>query len=164
MSISMMPSGANASATAFIIAPGAPMVPASPQPLAPSGLCAQSVVLFSSLTGDRGSLQHMGGDLLGFGDNLIHGLDQRGTANRKRARPIGPHAEGHLASVAVDNVDHVERDTEAIAPPPLPIYDQPPIPSAGYIRPGAISLESGRVRRFGLLNNDRYLCASSLGR
>jgi hypothetical protein len=45
MSISTMPSGANASTTAFMIAAGAPMAPASPQPLTPSGLCAQSVVL-----------------------------------------------------------------------------------------------------------------------
>src|SRR4029077_348826 len=35
MSISTVPSGANASTTAFMIAAGAPMVPASPQPLAP---------------------------------------------------------------------------------------------------------------------------------
>jgi hypothetical protein len=56
----------------------------------------------------------MGGDLLGFGDDLIHGLDQCGTAHRKRARRVGPHAEGDLAGVAVDDVDHLERDTEAI--------------------------------------------------
>ena len=59
MSISMIPSGANASTTAFMIAGGAPMVPASPQPLAPSGLCAQSVVLVSSLNGRKLSARGM---------------------------------------------------------------------------------------------------------
>src|SRR5215813_10715866 len=41
---SVTPSGASALITAFMIAAGAPIVPASPQPLAPSGLCVQSVV------------------------------------------------------------------------------------------------------------------------
>jgi len=59
MSISTMPSGANASTTAFMIAAGAPMVPASPQPLAPSGLCVQSVVLVSSLNGRKLSARGM---------------------------------------------------------------------------------------------------------
>ena len=40
---SVTPSGASALTTAFIIAAGAPIVPASPQPLASSGLCAHSV-------------------------------------------------------------------------------------------------------------------------
>jgi hypothetical protein len=60
------------------------------------------------------SLEQMGGDLLAFGDDLVHGLDQRGTAHRKRARRVGPHAEGHLASVAVNDVDHLEGEAEAI--------------------------------------------------
>src|SRR5437764_11893778 len=37
----------------FMMAGGAPIVPASPQPLAPSGLCAQSVTLVSSLKGTK---------------------------------------------------------------------------------------------------------------
>jgi hypothetical protein len=43
MARSRTPSGASASTTAFMTAAGAPIVPASPQPLAPSGLCAHSV-------------------------------------------------------------------------------------------------------------------------
>ena len=54
-----MPSGASASATAFMIAGGAPIVPASPQPLTPSGLCAQSVVLVSSRNGTKLSARGM---------------------------------------------------------------------------------------------------------
>ena len=34
---------------AFIIAAGAPIVPASPQPLAPSGLCVHSVAWVAKL-------------------------------------------------------------------------------------------------------------------
>ena len=43
MARSRTPSGASASTSAFMTAAGAPIVPASPQPLAPSGLCAHSV-------------------------------------------------------------------------------------------------------------------------
>src|SRR5580658_1325179 len=43
ISRSLMPSGASAFTTAFITAAGAPMAPASPQPLTPSGLCVQGV-------------------------------------------------------------------------------------------------------------------------
>jgi len=43
-----MPSGLSASTTAFMIAAGAPIAPASPQPLTPSGLCVQSVVLVAT--------------------------------------------------------------------------------------------------------------------
>ena len=59
MSISTMPSGVNASTTALMIAAGAPMVPASPQPLARSGLCVQSVVFVSSLNGRKLSARGM---------------------------------------------------------------------------------------------------------
>src|SRR5262249_37442888 len=53
------PRGANASTPAFQIAGGATVVPAPPQPLAPSGLCVQSVVLVSSLNGRKLSARGM---------------------------------------------------------------------------------------------------------
>ena len=59
MSRAVTPSGASASSTAFMMAGGAPIVPASPQPLAPSGLCAQSVVLVSSVNGMKLSARGM---------------------------------------------------------------------------------------------------------
>ena len=49
MSRCLTPTGASASCTAFIIAAGAPMAPASPQPLAPSGLCVHGVTLRADL-------------------------------------------------------------------------------------------------------------------
>jgi hypothetical protein len=45
MSRCVTPTGASASITAVIIAAGAPIAPASPQPYAPSGLCVHGVTL-----------------------------------------------------------------------------------------------------------------------
>jgi len=53
MARSFTPSGESALTTAFIIAAGAPIVPASPQPLAPSGLCVHRVAWVAKLN-DQG--------------------------------------------------------------------------------------------------------------
>ena len=59
MSRSPTPSGASASTTAFMIAAGAPIAPASPQPLTPSGLCVHSVVWVATSKDGRLSARGM---------------------------------------------------------------------------------------------------------
>ena len=55
MSMSLTPTAASASCTAFISAGGAPIAPASPQPLTPSGLCVHGVTLVATLNVGRSS-------------------------------------------------------------------------------------------------------------
>src|SRR5262245_14922615 len=59
MSRSVTPRGASASSTALTTAAGEPMEPASPQPLAPSGLWVQGWLSSHSVTnGGRSSARH----------------------------------------------------------------------------------------------------------
>src|SRR5450755_38684 len=55
MSRYFTPDPASASCTAFMSAAGAPIAPASPQPLAPSGLCVHGVTLVDTLNDGRSS-------------------------------------------------------------------------------------------------------------
>src|SRR5688572_32531433 len=57
----------------------------------------------------------MGGDLFGFGLDLVERLHDRGNAACARARAVGAHAELNLVGVAVHDADLVERHAEPIA-------------------------------------------------
>ncbi len=61
-----------------------------------------------------GRFQQVGGDLPALGDDLVHRLDDRGAADRQRARAVGPHAVGDLGGVAVDDLDRLDRDAEPV--------------------------------------------------
>src|SRR5882724_1425734 len=54
----------------------------------------------------------MRGDLLGLGLDLLHRLDDRGAADRDRARAVSTHAELHLVGVAMDDRDLADRNAE----------------------------------------------------
>ena len=61
-----------------------------------------------------GCLELMGRDLLGLGLDLLHRLQDRGEADRGRARAIGAHAELHLVGVAMDDLHLADRNAEAL--------------------------------------------------
>ena len=58
--------------------------------------------------------EHIGGDLLGLGLDLIERLDDRRHADRAGARAIGAHAELHLVGVAMNDRDIVDRNAEPL--------------------------------------------------
>ena len=59
-------------------------------------------------------LQQVGRDLLRLVDHLVHRLDDGRAADRERARAVGAHAERDLGGVAVDDLDVLDRDAEAV--------------------------------------------------
>src|SRR5258708_4929906 len=59
-----------------------------------------------------GSFQHMGGDLLRLGLDLVERLDDRRNTDRPRPRAISTHAELHLVGVAMHDADIVDRYAE----------------------------------------------------
>ncbi len=61
-----------------------------------------------------GGFEHMAGDLLGLGLDLVERLEDRGHADRAGARAVGAHAHLHLVGVAVDDGDVLDRDAEAV--------------------------------------------------
>ncbi len=61
-----------------------------------------------------GGFEHVGGDLLGLGLDLVERLDDRRHADGARARAVGAHAELHLVGVAVHDRDVVDRNAEPV--------------------------------------------------
>ena len=61
--------------------------------------------------GFRG-LEQVRGDLLALVDDLVERLDDRGAADRQRARAVRAHAEQDTARVAVNDVDVLDRHAE----------------------------------------------------
>ena len=61
-----------------------------------------------------GGLEHVGGDLLGLGLDLVERLDDRRHADRAGARAVGAHAELHLVGVAVHDRDVLDRNAEPL--------------------------------------------------
>ena len=62
-----------------------------------------------------GGFEHVGGDLLRLGLDLVERLDDRRHADGARARAVGAHAELHLVGVAMHDGDVVNRDAEPVA-------------------------------------------------
>src|SRR5258708_17541190 len=63
--------------------------------------------------GIRG-LNQLGRELRAFGDNLVHGLHYVCAAHGDGTRPVGAHTEEDLSRVAVDDVDVLHGNAEAI--------------------------------------------------
>ena len=63
--------------------------------------------------GFRG-FEQVGRNLLALGDDLVHRLDDRGAADRQRARAVSAHAEGDLVGVAVHDLDLLDRHAEPV--------------------------------------------------
>ena len=61
-----------------------------------------------------GNLQHEARDLLGLGDHLVGGVEDRRHADRARARAVGAHAELHLVGIAVHDGDLLDGDAELL--------------------------------------------------
>ena len=57
----------------------------------------------------------MRGDLLRFRLDLVERLDDRGDADRARARAVRAHAELHLVGISVHDADVLERNAEPFA-------------------------------------------------
>jgi len=56
----------------------------------------------------------MGGDLLSFGDDLVHRLVHGASTNGKAATAIGAHAEGHLGGVAMHDIHIGHGDAQLV--------------------------------------------------
>ncbi|MEA3192053.1 MAG: aerobic carbon-monoxide dehydrogenase large subunit, partial [Betaproteobacteria bacterium] len=59
-------------------------------------------------------LEHVAGDLLALGDDLVDGLVDRRHADGARARAVGAHAELHLVGIAVHDGDGLDRHAEPV--------------------------------------------------